>query len=357
MRLRLLAVGAVVAAVCAGPESGEGQVPGRDGRESRVGELRGSMDERDPDAVQTPAEQERIQDFDTRRREENPDASFIPTDVVGSVEGQVGDGGSGEMWDRLGERLSPGGESEQRVETPVERLPARAMQGLREFLGREYRMVARTRRVAADEEEVRPGPGDGASERSEARAPIALGAGEMVYATLETAVDSRFSLPVIVRVRGGVLDGAVLSGGFDVRGDVVGLRFRDLMLGDRVQSVDAWAVGPECECAALEGEVDHHWFERVILPAAGAFASGYLRAGAQADRTVTIEGTTVVEERSRPGGRELAWQGVAGAVDVVTDVLGENRPAGPTVRLPRGAEMLVVFARPVRGWSAAGRRR
>ena len=134
-----------------------------------------------------------------------------------------------------------------------------------------------------------------------------------------------------------------MRGGFEVVRDRLVLRFSSMEYrGERVQ-VEALAVDPDCACYGVEGEVDSHFFERVLLPAALAFGQGYLEALASPTSTIsTVDGDLIVEERADREDVEL-YAGAAGAARAFGSVLLETAPSGPTVTLARDTELVVVF--------------
>ncbi len=170
-----------------------------------------------------------------------------------------------------------------------------------------------------------------------------VAAGEGLYGRVLYGVSSDYPGPVLLEVLQYPLSGAVLRGGFEVVRDRLVLRFSSMEFrGERV-SVEALAVDPDCACYGVEGEVDSHFFERVLLPAALSFGQGYLEALASPISTIsTVDGDLVVEERSDREDAEL-YAGAAGAARTLGSVLLETAPSGPTVTLARDTELVVVF--------------
>lgn len=189
-------------------------------------------------------------------------------------------------------------------------------------------------------EAIEPGGGSGAPGGGEVLVP----AGRMVYAAAKVGVDSELPLPVLVEVLERPLVGALLRGEFQQVRDRMLVRFTRLSDERRglELAVNAYAVGLECECAAVDGEIDRHWFSRVILPAAFGFAQEYLAAAAQPQVTVSVDGQ-VISQRHESAGRERVARGVAGALGQGGEVVFESLPRRSTLRLPRGTEFAVVF--------------
>ena len=172
-----------------------------------------------------------------------------------------------------------------------------------------------------------------------------IAAGRGLYARSMYAVDSDYPGPVLLEILEPPLAGAVASGAFTLVGERLTLRLSRLEYRGRSFVVDAWAAGLDCACYGVGGEVDSHWFERVLLPASVRFAEGFLTALSRPSQTVVI-GDDVRYERLESSTREAVHAGLATAARTAGDVLLENAPDGPSVRIPRDTELVVVFAAP-----------
>ena len=159
-------------------------------------------------------------------------------------------------------------------------------------------------------------------------------------------MDSDYPGPVVLELLQPPLTGAVATGGFErVRQRLV-LRLTGLTWRGATLPVDAWAVDPDCACYGIEGEVDRHFLARVVLPAAARFAEGFLNAAAMPARTLTMQDGTVLHERDESGTEEALYAGAAAATRTLGDILMADAPRETTVRIPRGAPLVVMFAAP-----------
>ena len=173
----------------------------------------------------------------------------------------------------------------------------------------------------------------------------ALRAGRGYHARVLYAVDSELTAPVLVELLEPPLDGAVVTGSFTQVRDRLAIRFTRLDVGGQSHQVEAWAVGLDCACAALTGEVDRHLFARLVLPAAVAFAEGFLASAARAGESLTIgAGDDIVHRRDATGTRDHLAAAGARAAGTLGAILLENAPKRSTVRLSRNTELVVVFA-------------
>ena len=170
-------------------------------------------------------------------------------------------------------------------------------------------------------------------------------AGTGLYARSMFAVDSDYPGPVLLEILEPPLAGAVASGAFTLVGERLTLRLNRLEYRGRSYMVDAWAAGLDCACYGVGGEVDSHWFERVLLPSAVRFSEEFLTALSRPRETVIV-GDGVRYERLESSTREALHAGLATAARTAGEVLLENAPDGPSVRIPRDTELAVVFAAP-----------
>lgn len=173
----------------------------------------------------------------------------------------------------------------------------------------------------------------------------AVGAGDAFYARLLHAVNSDYPGPVLVEILQQPLAGAVARGAFQLVRNRMVIRLSSLDFGGEALAVDAIAVGLDCACFGVAGDVSYHWWERVLLPAASGFVERYLIARAEPERRVVAgAGGAVIEDRRARTARQARDEGLAAAAGRVGQVLLEQAPAVRTVRIPRNAELAVMFA-------------
>lgn len=172
-----------------------------------------------------------------------------------------------------------------------------------------------------------------------------VGAGDAFYGRILHAVNSDYPGPVLVELLQPPLAGAVARGSFQLVRDRLVIRISALDVAGGTVPVDAVAVGLDCGCFGVSGEVSYHWWERLILPAAFGFTQQYLVARAQPERRVVeVEGGAVVSEEREASARQARDAGLAAAVGRAGEVLLEQAPSVQTVEIPRNAEVAVMFA-------------
>ncbi|MCE2518369.1 MAG: DotG/IcmE/VirB10 family protein [Alphaproteobacteria bacterium] len=167
--------------------------------------------------------------------------------------------------------------------------------------------------------------------------------GSAFYGRILYTVRSDTPGPVVIEILEAPLAGAVATGSFERVGDRLLLAITRLHHDGVERAIEAWGVGLDCACLAVSGEVDRHWFERVLLPAALAFAGRWLDASSVPETTVSINGDVIIEESADDPARRALQQGLAGVTGTVADILAETAPRQATVTLARNTELAVVF--------------
>ena len=201
--------------------------------------------------------------------------------------------------------------------------------------------IVRIRYLAAKPETAAP---DTSGTRA-AVPPIPLPpTGEGVYGRTIYAVNSDYPGPVLIELLGPPLAGAVATGAFTLVGERMVLRLTGLEYRGRRVAADGWAVGLDCACYGIAGETDSHFFQRVLLPAAVRFAEGFLTAMGRPAESVTLGTGDVRYERRRGSTLDAVHSGLGTAARAAGDILLENAPTRPTVRIPRDTELIVMFA-------------
>lgn len=179
--------------------------------------------------------------------------------------------------------------------------------------------------------------------------------GRAFYARALYEVNSDYPGPVVLEILEPPLAGAVATGGFETVRDRMTLRLKSLSFRGARVPVDAWAVGLDCACFGVDAERDRHWISRVLLPAAFRFAEGFLESRSRPDETVRLPGGDVVAVRSAATARDDLHAGLGRSARTVGDIMLEDAPKRPTVRIPRNAELAVMFAAPPGAGEAVGR--
>ncbi len=193
--------------------------------------------------------------------------------------------------------------------------------------------------------------GDGVQEGSENSVPqiVVIPAGEIEYAQMITEANSDVPGPVLAQIASGPLVGSRMIGSFEVKNDLLTITFERVVIDEVAYSIDAIALDPATTLPALATEVDHRYFQRVVLPAAAAFVEGFAEAVAETGRTdVTIQGEAVAEETEEADSGERVATGVQEAGTEISEMLEEmNEEIETLVIVASGTPMGILFLEPV----------
>lgn len=179
---------------------------------------------------------------------------------------------------------------------------------------------------------------------------ILFPAGEIVYAQILTEANSDSPGPVLAQISGGPLNGSRILGSFQVQKELLTLNFDTIVIDGISYDIDAVAIDPATTLPAMATDVDHHYFKRIMLPAAAAFVSGMADAIAESGRTsITVSNSgTTTGTTSEPDSDQEVSAGVSEAGDEVRDILDDIADETEvTVRIETGTAIGVLFIEPV----------
>jgi intracellular multiplication protein IcmE len=193
-----------------------------------------------------------------------------------------------------------------------------------------------------------------------AAAPVLIKAGTVLFAILETAVNSDEPGPVLATIVGGPLKGARLVGNMTITppppgasSEAVTLTFNTLSLPSKPNSISVNAVAVDTETArtAIADDVDHHYLLRYGSLFASSFMAGYAKV-------ITSQGT--VQTSSANGLQTTTQSPMLSNRQTVLAALGEvgkkwgeaisgyfNRPN--TITVDSGTGIGLLFLADVQG--------
>ena len=173
--------------------------------------------------------------------------------------------------------------------------------------------------------------------------------GDIVYAQTLTAVNSDITAPVLVHILSGEFAGGRALGQFTRQETFLVLTFETIIKDGVTYEVEAIALDPDTTLAGVATDVDHHYLQRIIIPAAAEFVSGMAEGFAEQETTTTVVegGTTVTDEEELDIEQEIAL-GIAEAGDRVSEILEENENREITVTLAKGTPVGMLFTTTVR---------
>lgn len=205
------------------------------------------------------------------------------------------------------------------------------------------------REAALDEEEEdRKGGGSGSGSKDTEEVVI-FPAGEIAYAQLLTEANSDVPGPVLAQIASGPLAGSRVLGSFEVQKELLTLTFDTIVIDGKSQSINAIALDPGTTLPGMATEVDHRYLQRVVLPMAAAFVEGAADAISDAGlTTVSVEGSTVVEDKEEKSTREEVASGISEAGKELGDIFDDMaNEIEVLVKIDSGTPLGILFLDPV----------
>ena len=190
-------------------------------------------------------------------------------------------------------------------------------------------------------------PADNAMART-APATVLIPAGKGVYARTKLAASSDQGGPVVVTAESGPIAGDDMTGSFERRGDRLVVKLDSISLQNGAQeTIDALVIAPNSMETAVASSVDQHYVARFVLPVAAAFVAGLGQAIAQSNAIVAVSpfGGYTAQNHLNFNQQLGVAAGVAG--NQTQNLLLQNAPKGPTVKLDAGVNVGVVFLKPL----------
>lgn len=172
---------------------------------------------------------------------------------------------------------------------------------------------------------------------------IIIPAGTIAYAQTLLEANSDVPGPVLAELASGPLTGARLIGSFSMADEYLTLQFARAIYKGKEYSINAIAIDPATTLPALATDVNHHYFSRVMIPAAARFLQGYAQAIARQGTTVVVNNSSVTSSTEALKGRDQAIQGASEAFNQIAQVAQQNQNRPITVKVASGTRMGLLF--------------
>jgi intracellular multiplication protein IcmE len=191
------------------------------------------------------------------------------------------------------------------------------------------------------------GIGGTAGAPAEAKKKTIVTAGTIAYAQLINDLNSDVKGPALAQVLSGPFAGGRAIGSFQKQEEYLTLNFTHIIKDGVSYTVTAIALDENTTLTGINSDVDHHYFARIVVPAAANFIKGYAQAASQPEQTQTALGAGISTTTSQPTTREQLMKGVTEAANETATVIKESAPKEITVKLWHGTTMGLLFTSPV----------
>lgn len=182
------------------------------------------------------------------------------------------------------------------------------------------------------------------AEGAAAKQKVIVAAGSILYAQLMNELNSDIPGPVLAQILSGPFSGGRALGTLALQDEYLTLTFNKVVKDGVVYSANGIALDETTTLAAHQTSVDHHYFTRVILPAAAEFIKGYASAAAETSTTTTTtDGGGVATDDPAPDANEQIMAGVEEGANKVSSILDQNANKPVTVHVAKGTTMGILF--------------
>lgn len=214
-----------------------------------------------------------------------------------------------------------------------------------------YTKMKKEEEAAALASQKTAGTGDYTSREGEYVSGAAMSAktivpaGSIAYAQLLTELNSDITGPVLAQVLSGPFTGGRMIGNFVREDEYLVISFKHAVKDAVSYKIDGIALDENTTLAAQASDVDHHYFTRIVLPAAAAFVGGYGAAIAETGSSVEqTAGGSQAQDRPAPSPKESLYKGLEKASGKVSEMLDKQAANKEiTVKLTKGTTMGVFF--------------
>lgn len=208
---------------------------------------------------------------------------------------------------------------------------------------------------AAGMEGGNKGPRDAGGDICSSSQPT-IRTGDVMFAVVDTAVNSDEPSPILATIVSGSLKGAKLIGSFNLPSGaqkmVISFNAMSVPGTPKTMSIAAFAIDPNTARTALSSETNNHYLSRYGALFASTFLEGFGNAFQSADTTITIGGTgdtqqTTVQNGIGRSALENAVIGLATVGKAWGQVAQQNMNQKPTVQVFAGTGIGVLFTQDI----------
>ena len=173
-------------------------------------------------------------------------------------------------------------------------------------------------------------------------------AGTVLYGQTITEADSDIPAPILVSMLSGPFSGGRAIGTFQKTDDYLILAFGTIIKDKKEYHVNALAIDPDTTLDGLETDIDHHYFERFVLPAAAGFISGVGNYAQQAGSTVTSATYGVTQSYPPLSTHQEILAGLGQSANALSSAVQRESNVQPTIYVASGTGIGIMFINTVR---------
>ena len=180
-------------------------------------------------------------------------------------------------------------------------------------------------------------------------AKVVVPAGQIEYAQTLIEANSDVPGPVLAMMVSGPFSGSKLIGSFSRNQEYLVIQFQTLVTkkGTSIPVV-AYAINPDTSLTAVATDVDHRYFDRIVLPAAAKFVEGMGAAISQTTTTTSQSSSSTTTSTPKLDTKQQLGKAIEEATSQVSDVLqNDGSQKQILVRVRSGTPIGVMFVQSV----------
>lgn len=191
--------------------------------------------------------------------------------------------------------------------------------------------------------------GTGTSGSNLIKPKIILPATTIEYGQLMIEANTDSPGPVLALMVTGKLAGSRLLGKFQKTDNYLTIQFDTLVTKDgKSVKIQAIVIDPDTTLPGMITEIDHRYFQRIVVPAAADFISGVGEALSETQTSTNQTSTSTVTTSEKPDFSDAIAQGITDSFDGISEVLKDQaKEVEPMLRVAAGTPIGILFTQEV----------
>lgn len=175
---------------------------------------------------------------------------------------------------------------------------------------------------------------------------VAIQAGTILNAVLETSINSDEPSPIRARIVSGEFKNSILIGQMTKSGEKVVVQYNRISIPNAPKSyaISAVAVDPNTSRTALATDVDRHLFQRYVIGLAASFVKGYAEAISRQNTVTTISPLgSIIVDQSALDTKQINRAALGEVGKSVAEDVKKDTDRGPTIHVDAGIAIGVLL--------------
>lgn len=168
----------------------------------------------------------------------------------------------------------------------------------------------------------------------------------LVAGELDTDLDSDENSVVVASIESGQWEGGkVFADGYKLMTNSIDMTFTRMVWRGHTYTIKAKPMDSQTGRTSLSGDVDHHYFSRIIIPALAEAISKGGQVYEDSYGQTTVSDGVVIQDNEKPDNDQIIGAAIGGFGDAASGVLKSDAGRMPsrTVTVPKGTTIGIQF--------------